>query len=141
MINRRDALGSALMAFAVESVMGAGASGKRWPDEVFKLENGQVTKEPFGENTVYFEGSTPELKYLVAGSVMLHPGAEPHPPHQHPEEEFMLVTEGTGEILVGAKPTDVGAGALMFCEGNRLHGIKNTGQVPMRFFYVKWLSA
>ena len=28
----------------------------------------------------------------------------------------------------------------MYCEGNRLHGIKNTGPAPMRFYFFKWMA-
>ena len=43
---------------------------------------------------------------MTAGSLRLNPGAEPHPPHKHPEEEFMLITEGTGEMKVDGKLTE-----------------------------------
>ena len=35
---------------------------------------------------------------MVAGMAVLDPVSMPHPPHQHPEEEFMIVASGTGEI-------------------------------------------
>jgi quercetin dioxygenase-like cupin family protein len=135
MVNRREAIGG--LAMMLGSTKGPGA----WPDSVFTLQDGKTTHESFGEVTVYHEGPTEELKYLTAGSVVLKPGEEPHPPHQHPEEEFMIVAEGNGEILVGGKTTQVGPGALMYCDGNKLHGIKNTGSTPMRFYYSKWLRA
>jgi len=75
---------------------------------------------------------------MVAGSLLLNPGATPHPPHQHPEEEFLLVTEGAGEILVDGKIHKVGPGSMMYCEGNALHGIENTSSEPMLFYYYKW---
>jgi quercetin dioxygenase-like cupin family protein len=62
----------------------------------------------------------------------------PHPPHQHPEEEIMVVTEGAGEISVEGKVTKVAAGAAMYCGANKLHGIVNTGKAPLLFYYFKW---
>ncbi len=100
----------------------------------------RVFEEPFGLHWLYFEGPTNELSVMVAGSVHLHPGASPHPPHQHPEEEFLLVTEGSGEITVGGKMTEAAAGSMMYCDGGTLHGIENTGSSPMRFYYYKWLA-
>jgi mannose-6-phosphate isomerase-like protein (cupin superfamily) len=97
-----------------------------------------VTQETFGEHLVYFDGPTNELSYMIAGSLRLNAGASPHPPHQHPEEEFLLVTEGTGEILVDGKITKVGPGSMMYCNGNAQHGIENTGSEPMLFYYYKW---
>ena len=67
-----------------------------------------MVREEFGDARFYFEGRTDLLSAMTAGSLVLKPGILPHPPHQHPEEEFMLVTEGTGEILVGEKVTQGG---------------------------------
>jgi len=61
------------------------------------------------------------------------------PVHQHPEEEFLIVGEGTGEIECDGKITKVGPGAMMYCAGNTWHGITNTGQVKMTFYWSKWL--
>ena len=97
-----------------------------------------VTKEDFGENRVYFDGPTDQLKAMTAGSLMLKAGMSPHPPHQHPEEEIMLITEGTGEVVVDGKKSHVGAGSMMYCAAGKLHGIVNTGKAPLQFYYFKW---
>jgi cation diffusion facilitator family transporter len=107
-------------------------------DVVLDPATAKFTQEPFGDHYLYFDGPTNELSVMVAGSLRLKPGASPHPPHQHPEEEFLLVTEGTGEILVDGKINKVGPGSMMYCQGNALHGIENTGSEPMLFYYYKW---
>ena len=71
---------------------------------------------------------------------VVDPGATPHPPHTHPEEEFLIIASGTGEIVCGDQTTAVGPGAVMYCAGNVLHGITNTGPVPMTFYWSKWLA-
>jgi quercetin dioxygenase-like cupin family protein len=75
---------------------------------------------------------------VTAGSLQLKPGMSPHPPHTHPEEEIMVVTEGAGEISVEGKVTKVAAGSMMYCPGGKLHGIVNTGKAPLLFYYFKW---
>jgi divalent metal cation (Fe/Co/Zn/Cd) transporter len=107
-------------------------------DTVLDPATAKFNQEPFGEHFLYFDGATDELSVMVAGSLRLHPGASPHPPHQHPEEEFMLVTEGKGEILVDGTINPVGPGSMMYCRGNAMHGIENTGTEPMLFYYYKW---
>jgi mannose-6-phosphate isomerase-like protein (cupin superfamily) len=141
-MDRRDVLGTFLtMMAAARAAEGApAASSAPWPEAVFTLREANTVKETFGETTVYFDGATDQLKQMTAGSVLLGPGQEPHPPHQHPEEEFMLIGEGSGEILVHGKKTEVGPGALMYSAGNHLHGIKNTGSSPLRFYFFKWLA-
>lgn len=108
------------------------------PDVVMDRSKIQVIQEPFGDHHVFFNGSTDQLSLMVAGSLLLKPGMTPHPPHKHPEEEFLLVTEGTGEILVNGEITKAAPGSMMYVAGDHLHGIENTGQVPLLFYYYKW---
>jgi quercetin dioxygenase-like cupin family protein len=122
---------------AVATAEGAGTS-QAIPDAVFSLAQAKSTKTDFGEESIYFEGRTDQLKAIVTGSLLLKPDREPHPPHQHPEEEILLIGEGAGEILVNGKTNAVGPGALLYCEANHLHGIKNTGSKPLRFYFFKW---
>ena len=77
---------------------------------------------------------------LCAGIAILDPGASPHPPHRHPEEEFLIIAAGTGQIECAGDTTEVGPGAMMYCAGNTLHGIVNTGKLPMTFYWSKWLA-
>ena len=114
------------------------ASESPIPNRVTKPSEAKITHEPFGDLRIFFDGPTGQLKQVTAGSLSLKPGMEPHPPHQHPEEEFMVVTEGSGEILVGGKTVKVAPGSMMYCEGNKLHGVKNTGKVPLLFYFYKW---
>ena len=98
----------------------------------------RLTREPFGDLRIYFEGSTEQIRSMTAGSLRLKPGMSPHPPHQHPEEEFLLITEGTGEISLDGKVTKVATGSMMYCAAGRLHGITNTGKNPLLFYFYKW---
>ncbi len=113
---------------------------KKFSDTVIGREEAALLHESHGDARFYFKGKTDLLKAMTAGSLVLKPGMSPHPPHRHAEEEFMLVTEGTGEIEVEETVTQVGPGAMMYCAGNKLHGIKNTGSIPMTFYFYKWLA-
>lgn len=94
--------------------------------------------ESYGEIWRYLNGSTGQLSSLASGCFRLKPGAAPHPPHSHPEEEIVLFTEGTGEASIEGKTTRVAQGSMMFCAADRTHGILNTGKTPMTFYYWKW---
>ena len=89
---------------------------------------------------IHYNGPTDQLSGMCTGMLVLDPGASPHPPHQHPEEEFMIVASGTGEIECAGQTTQVGPGAVMYCAGMVWHGITNTGKVPMTFYWSKWLA-
>ena len=89
---------------------------------------------------VYHNGPTGQLAALCFGMAVLDPGATPHPPHQHPEEETMIVASGTGVIEVAGKSTQVGPGAVMYTAANVWHGILNTGDTPLVFYWSKWIA-
>jgi mannose-6-phosphate isomerase-like protein (cupin superfamily) len=89
---------------------------------------------------VHYNGPTDQLRGVCAGMAVLEPGASPHPPHRHPEEEFLIISEGSGEIECDGRITKVGAGSVMYCAANTLHGVVNTGPVPMTFYWSKWIA-
>lgn len=137
MENRREIFQTLAALFAAGAIP-AEMAAATLPDAVITRKQAKVKHDPFGDTTIYFEGSTGQLSSMTAGDLLLKAGMEPHPPHQHPEEEFVLVTEGQAEILVDGKKSVVGPGAMMYCQGNKLHGIKNVGKIPMRFYFFKW---
>jgi quercetin dioxygenase-like cupin family protein len=132
-MNRRNVLAALPALLAAELAEAANIQ-----DSVVASQATSVTREGYGEARIYFDGSTRQLKALTAGSVLLNAGMEPHPPHQHPEEEILLVTKGSGEITIDGKSHAVASGAMMYCAGGRLHGIRNTGSEPLLFYFYKW---
>jgi len=123
------------------NVVSAATVGAKLPDGVVAIES-LTPSDPVAGCTVFthYNGPTDLLTGMVAGMCVLDPGSTPHPPHQHPEEEFMIVASGTGEIECAGTITKVGPGAMMYCAGNTIHGITNTGKLPMVFYWQKWLA-
>lgn len=95
---------------------------------------------PGAKAYVHFNGPTEQLAALASGLVTLEPGAQPHPPHRHPEEEIMIVGEGTGEFSIDGVATQVKTGDMVFAEANVLHGVRNTGQTRMTFYFIKMMG-
>jgi len=89
---------------------------------------------------VHFNGPTEQLAALASGFVTLDPGAQPHPPHRHPEEEIMIVGEGTGEFSIRGVTTQVKTGDMLYAEANVLHGVRNTGETRMTFYFIKMMG-
>jgi len=140
MPNRRDlfklAAFPAALPFALPTLMAA--AGSKIPNATTDKAQAKLTRETFGDVRIYMDGSTDQLGAMTFGSLQLKPGMSPHPPHQHPEEEIMILTEGAGEISVEGKITKVTAGSSMYCAANKLHGIVNTGKTPLLFYFFKW---
>ncbi len=96
--------------------------------------------ELVGKIGVYLSGDTPASTKFVTGRFVLQPGKSPHPPHTHAEEEVMIIESGHGEILCDGKSTKIGPGSVMYTTPNAPHGITNTGDEPIVFYFVKWES-
>jgi mannose-6-phosphate isomerase-like protein (cupin superfamily) len=116
----------------------AAAALPKWPNMTFDPTKARQVPDPSGDLRIYHEGPTDMLRSMTAGSLRLKAGMSPHPAHKHPEEEFMVVTEGTGWIEVEGKQVPVGPGSMMYCGANKLHAIKNTGATPLLFYFYKW---
>jgi len=127
-----------LQSLAAVPAMFAAADGKKIPNLTLPESQAKLTKEPFGDLRIYFDGATDQIRSMTAGSLRLKAGMSPHPPHEHPEEEFMVITEGTGELFLDGKTTKVGPGSMMYCGANKSHGIQNTGKTPLLFYFYKW---
>jgi mannose-6-phosphate isomerase-like protein (cupin superfamily) len=91
-----------------------------------------------GKLGIYLAGDTPGSSKFVTGRLVLDPGKTPHPPHTHVEEEVMVIEQGHGEIDVDGKITKVGPGSVMYTTPNVSHGIVNTGDTPIVFYFIKW---
>lgn len=137
--SRRTILQILLAALTVPAVSAA-APDAEISTAVKTVAASKPEHHDFGDTTIFLNGATGQLKSLTVGSVALKAGQAPHPPHQHPEEEILLITEGSGEISIEGKQTAVKSGDLMYSAGNRLHGIKASANAPMTFYYFKWLG-
>ena len=122
------------------NVVSAATTASKLPDGVIGLSD--LSSEFTGgcRIFVHYNGPTDQLSGMCTGMAVLDPGTSPHPPHQHPEEEFLIIASGDGEIECAGRTTKVGPGAVMYCAGNTIHGITNTGKVPMTFYWSKWLA-
>lgn len=105
-----------------------------------KLEDHVYQGKPRGEAGLYFAGQTAGTRNFVVGYFRLRPGEEPHPIHKHVEEEILIVASGKGEISCDGKVTTVGPGSVMYTGPNAPHGIKNTGDEPLVFYFIKWIG-
>ena len=78
----------------------------------------------------FFEAPTTNLDQLECHVTTLNPGEAPHAPHQHPEEELIIVKEGTIEAMQNGVTKRAGPGSMIFEASNDLHGLRNVGQTP-----------
>ena len=132
------------LGWSIREAQLAGAQGKRVPSATLNLKDLKAEEavyegKPTGKAATYFMGETAGTRSLHVGRFELAPGTEPHPPHKHVDEEVLIVTRGKGEVYCGGQTTPVRAGAVMYSDPNVEHGIKNTGDKPLEFYWVKYI--
>jgi hypothetical protein len=81
MENRRHILQLSAFAAVLGSPLAGGTA--RLGNLVIDPKQAKLTRKSFGDLRVFFEGPTAQLKSMTAGSLILNPGQEPHPPHHH----------------------------------------------------------
>ena len=96
-----------------------------------------VTPTKVGARRAVCAAPTPNLAELEIHITTLNPGEEPHPPHQHPEEELMIIKEGTLAAQQGQTTNLVTAGGIIFEAANELHGLRNIGTNPATYYVIK----
>jgi XRE family transcriptional regulator, regulator of sulfur utilization len=140
---RHAAIGVALGAGIV--IGAAAATLARSADEVmgsravdWKDMTARTTK--VGEVRQVFEDRTATLDELELHVTTLMPGQSPHEPHRHPDEEVIVIKEGTVETFLGNRTQVVGPGSVIFQAANQMHAIRNVGTVPAVYHVIKWNS-
>jgi mannose-6-phosphate isomerase-like protein (cupin superfamily) len=106
--------------------------------EVVRVEDAVPTRGPWGEWRRYFRGETLGTRDMTVLAVTLKPGQEPHPPHQHAQEEFMILAEGHGVWHLDGKEIPARKGDAVYAAPWAMHGIKNTSDAPLVYYMIKW---
>ena len=89
----------------------------------------------------FFDSPTATLENLECHCTTIQPGKSPHAPHHHPDEELMIIREGTVEVLVNGEWKRIGPGSVFFAASNVEHGLRNVGDVPAVYHVIRWISA
>ncbi len=106
--------------------------------EVISEQNAKTAQESWGQFLSYYEGRSDHIQDILTGVAIINPGEEIHPPHKHPEEEFLMVIEGQGTWSIEGVESPARTGDILFAVPGELHGIKNTGDKPLKFVVFKY---
>lgn len=141
MITRRDVIVgviAASMTFCL--VTAANEQPLVMQSSVFDWNAIPARQTNVGSVRSFFKAPTATLRELELHVTSLNPGAASHPPHQHPNEELVIVKEGTVETLVNGEWKRVGPGSVIFNASNQLHGLRNVGTTPATYHVINWNS-
>lgn len=81
---------------------------------------------------------TATLDELEMHVTTLKPGLSSHAPHTHPNEELVIIKEGTVEVLSGGAWKRLGPGSIVFNASNSPHALRNVGDTPTTYHVINW---
>jgi len=104
---------------------------------VYDWEKLAVEKNDKGERRQLMKSATTTMNSFECHVTTLNPGESPHPAHQHPDEELIVVKEGLLQATINGVTTRGGPGSIFFYASNVLHGMKNVGTTPATYFVFR----
>ena len=141
MLTRRDLVVALIAACTTLGVVALAQSEKPiMRSSAFDWNAMEAKPNKAGEVRRVFQAPTATLDELECHITTLKPGESPHPPHKHPDEELIIVKEGTVESTLNGKTYQLGPGSVIFQASNEMHGIRNVGKTPATYHVIKWNS-
>ena len=141
MITRRDIVVALIAASGTFAVAGAQQpAASLLKSQVFDWTAMTAKDNAYGSVRSLVRAPTVTLNELEMHVTTLNPGQTSHAPHQHPNEELIILREGTLETLSLGQWKRIGPGSIIFNASNDLHGVKNVGTVPAVYHVVNWKS-
>jgi len=103
----------------------------------------QLAAQPtkVGARREVFDAPTATLGNLECHVTTVNPGESPHAPHRHPDEELIIVKDGTLEVTINGVTRQAGPGSVVFLASNDFHGLRNSGATPVLRFVPRDLPS
>ena len=141
MITRRDLFVALIAATLTASAFAIADQGPVLGSTAFDFKTIPDKATNVGSVRSFVKARTATVDELEIHMTTLNPGKSPHPPHRHPNEELIILEQGTVETLSNGEWKRVGPGSVIFNASNQLHGLKNVGSEPAIYHVVNWKTA
>lgn len=108
---------------------------------VFHFEKLAVKPTGVGERRDVSNNPTATVEVFECHISTLNPANASHPPHTHPQEELIVLRDGSLDVHINGKDTRVGPGSLFFFASNVPHAVQNHGDKPATYFVFNFATA
>jgi quercetin dioxygenase-like cupin family protein len=139
---RRAAVAVAIVVVACLGVaaQGGATGGLLMKSALFTWESVPERPTAQGGRRTVFAAPTATLDELEYHTTTLSPGASPHPPHTHANEELLIIKSGEVEAYVNGEWQRAPEGSLVFFATMVPHTVRNSGTVPATYHVVNWAA-
>lgn len=103
------------------------------PPTVFAASEMHFTPTDVGARAGLMDEPSRTLANLEIHVTTLNPGQRSHAPHQHANEEIVVLHTGQLEVYVNGATKVVGPGSILVFLSNDWHGVRNVGAVPATY--------
>ena len=143
MITRRDLfIACALLGVGIGIGHVATAHSRPPVQESALFDWGSISVKPteVGQYRQFMRSRTATLDELEIHATTLNPGQTSHAPHQHRNEELVILASGKLEAMSNGNVRQLGPGSVIFNASNQLHSVRNIGDVPATYHVINWTS-
>lgn len=93
-----------------------------------------------GHRRDVFDAPTDTLDKLHLHITTLKAGENTGPLHRHPQEEMVIIREGTIEVNIDGRKQTVGPGSVVYFGVNENENMTNVGATPATYYVVQWFT-
>jgi XRE family transcriptional regulator, regulator of sulfur utilization len=93
-----------------------------------------------GQRRQVFDAPTGTLDKLHLHITTLNPGENTGPLHRHPQEEMVIIREGTIEVNIDGRKQTAGSGSVVYFGVNENENMTNVGTTPATYYVVQWFT-
>jgi quercetin dioxygenase-like cupin family protein len=141
MINRRDLVTAALAStLTLACVSMADEASALLDSTVWQWADLHPRKTDVGERREVVRQPTRTLDELEMHITTLNPHVASHAPHTHPNEELIVLKEGTLKAHVNGKEIVVPTGGVLFFASMQPHAVQNIGDTKATYYVINWAS-
>src|SRR4051794_15411278 len=141
MITKRDLIAAVIAASCTLACVSLADEPRKLLDSsAWNWSDFTAKKTEVGERRDVVDQPTRTLENLEMHISTLNPHTASHPPHTHPNEEMVIVREGTLQAHVNGKEIVVPAGGVLFFASMQPHAVQNIGDTPATYYVVNWAS-
>lgn len=116
----------------------ANAQFAQVPSAVYRWEGAQVKKNAKSESRALLEGATPAFTHLKIHGTTVQAGQAAHAEHSHPDEELIIVKEGTLRMTIEGRTELLETGSVAVIIPGDEHGFSNGGAGPVSYYVMRY---
>jgi (S)-ureidoglycine aminohydrolase len=98
----------------------------------------EMKKTNVGGRRDFFNKATTATARFEMHVTTLNEGLPSHAPHEHDEEEIILLMKGAATMTVAGKEYQMVPGDFVFAASHDFHGIRNSGSGQCEYFAFQW---